>query len=309
MHAPPTDPVRISTSHRLLRSWIAAGVVLLVAVAGGCGTVRAFTDMTAALEDEGFDKVQVNVAGGDPVALTVKADGPPSRSTDEAHRVASELVWDEFPRRFEEARFTFDGDRRTVTRSELQQRFGDRPEGLDDQDLAEDINRIGLGLVLTLLVAGLATIAVIGLVTVLVVRSRRRSPRLPPPAFPPVGPGPGPAPWAPPAPGSSAAPPGPPPSAGSIPTTPPAWKDPPTTPPTPPTAPAWNDPPTVSAGRPGSDRPGPAPGLEPAADRSSSSESATDAPPRREGKTDRPRLGRSPRGPRPPASHTPPGWG
>lgn len=321
MHAPPTTAIPMARSRRPVRAWLAAGLLLLMAVSAGCGTVRAFTDTIEALEDEGFSKVQVNVAGGDPVALTVKADGPPGESTDEAHRIASELVWDEFPRRFDEARISIDGDRQVLTRGQLQERFGDRPEGLDDQDLGDDVNRIGLGLVLTVLLASVLVVAVVGLVTLLLVRSSRRSPRSPsrPSARLPAGTGP--APWAPPpgAGSSGAAPGGPglpagspvPPAGGWAPADPAAADR--------PWVPAWNDPPTAPGGaEPGAPAPGtPSDGREPGAPPEAAPRAPWPAeppageavPPHGESKADRRRLGRPARGPRPPAGNTPPGWG
>jgi len=271
-------------------------------IATGCGTVQAFADLTEALQDEGFSQVQVNVAGGDPVSLTVRADAPPGDSTDDGHRTAAELVWDRFPRRFEQARFTIDGDRRVVTRAQLQDRFGDRPGRLDEQgDLADDINRIGFGLVLSLLLGGVLLVAVVAVVTLVVVRSRRRTVRrplagpFPPPTLT------GPAPWAPPPGGAGAAdhdatPPAPPvpPATGWTPAPPPTDGHDAGSPPTAPASAPTHRPPDQDQTGAWSPRPWTPPG-EP-------------EPRQVESKADARRLGRPARGPRPPDSQIPPGW-
>ena len=283
-HPSPVRPGQpaASSARRRARALGAGALVAAVVLAllAGCGTVRAFTDLDGALRDAGFTSTRVNVAGSDPVALTVRADAPAGDSTEEGQDAAAELVWTTFPRRFDEARITIDGQSRTVTPAQLQERFGDRPAGLDDQTLGDDFDRIGIGIVLGVLVAGVLAVGIAGLVALVVVRRRRR--RRPPPL---VG-GP-PAPWAP------TAGPVPPPGGWGPPQAPPVTPSPPTAPsPTAPPAPppsAPDDPTSPAAATPPPWTPAPLS--------------------HREARADARRRGRPVRGPRPPSTQLPPGWG
>ncbi|HXH58078.1 hypothetical protein [Iamia sp.] len=292
--------------------WGAALVLVVLAVLAGCSTVRAFTDLSSELESAGFTSTQVNVSGGDPVALTVRAGAPSGDTTDEGHDAAAEIVWDTFPRRFAEARITIDGDGRTVTRAQMQERYGDRPAKLDDGgELSDDINRVGIGVLVALLGGGVLVVVVVGLVVLLVVRSRRRAAGSRPGAYGPPGSEMTPAPWAP-RPGDAPAgpptgpPPEPPPEPTSGPTATPTGPVPPATgwtpaPPnpgwgpdheraaTPPPPPPWSDP--VTDGAPGDGSPDEA------------------APTPQEARAEARRTGRPVRGPRPPDAQLPPGWG
>lgn len=262
-------------------------VTLLVALVAGCSTVRAFTDLDTALRDAGFTDTRVNVAAGDPVALTVSADAPPGDSAEEAQTKAAEVIWTTFPRRFEEARISIDGDSRTVTRDQLQEQFGDRPAGLDDQgDLADDVNRVGVTFLVGVLLTGLVIVLVGGVTALLIVRRRRRSaprratgprePWAPPPTQPggaPAGAVPPAGGWGDPQPGEA------PPQGPSAPTTAPS-----------PGGPPAEVPPTGSSPGPSAAIP-----VHPRSDR--------------ETRADARRLGRPARGPRPPATQVPRGWG
>ncbi|MGI8938215.1 MAG: hypothetical protein ACR2JF_08400 [Iamia sp.] len=192
-----------TTARRVRRPAALLGALVVVAaLIAGCGTVQAFTDLDSALSDAGFSSTSVNVAAGDPVALTVKADSPDGDTLEEAHATAAKIIWETFPRQFDEARITIDGDRRTVTAAQLQEELGDRPAGLDEEgSLTDDVNRLGIGLLIGILLTGIAVVAIVGLVALLVVRSRRRAqgaarPGPPVPWAPPVtgGPAPGPVP-------------------------------------------------------------------------------------------------------------------
>ena len=283
-HLPPGRRHRGLPARRLTRLALAAGVAVVVASLAACSTVEAFSDLDGDLRSAGFTSTQVTVAGGDPVVLVVSADAPAGDTTTEGHEQAAELIWDRFPRRFEAARLTIDDDTRTVTRAELQEQFGDRPNGLDEGgDLADEVGRLGLGLLLGVLVLGLVLVFVAGLVTLLVVRARRAA-RLqaaghgghPGPLATPV-------PWAPPPAGPMPPAPSPtgpvPPPAGWAPAAP---------------APGWDEP------RDPAD-PDPQPSM-------AAADAASEPPATSEDRAERRRLGRRPRGPRPPATQLPPGW-
>ena len=298
---PTRGPSTTRTRTRGRAAALLGVLALLVALVVGCSTVEAFTDLDAALRDAGFTDTRVNVAAGDPVALTVSADAPPGDSPEEAQTAAAEVIWTTFPRRFEEARITIDGDSRTVTAEQLQEQFGDRPADLDDQgELADDVNRVGVTVVVGILLTGLVVVAVAGLTALLVVRRRRRAasstssgrraPWAPPPHLggPPGTPVPPPTGWGDPH-GGTAPPPSPPGPAwtpgGPGPADPTGTGPPPEQGAPPPTTPpSWAQP------RPG--RPMPAPAMS-----------------HRQARADARRRGRPPRGPRPPDDQIPRGWG
>ncbi len=259
----------------------------IVALAASCSTVRAFTDLDSALTDAGFTSTQVSVGGSDPVTLTVSADAPAGDSTEEAQDAAAQVVWESFPRRFEQARITIDGEERTVTPTELRERFGDRPAGLDEHgDLGDDVTRLSIGLIVGILVAGVVVVALIAVVAVVVVRRRRRA----------AGPRPGgpEVPWAPP-PGLGGTPAAPVPPTGG-------WGPP---------VGGTPQPPGGGAGPGGSSPPPSTPPLAPPAEPPSAQPDVVpEAPdPTPESRADARRKGRRVPGPRPPASQIPPGWG
>ncbi len=288
-------------------------VAALVAVLAACGTVQAFSDLDGALEDAGFSKVGVNVAAGDPVTLTVSADSPAGTSTEEAQDQAAEVVWTTFPRSFDDVRITIDGESRTLTSEELQERFGDRPAGLVEGDLSDDVSRLSIGLVVGVLLAGVVVVGTGGVVALLVVRHRRRTapraPRGPWAPHPGAVAHPGPLPGAvPPGPGAPVPPPG-----GWVPVAPPPGPPPPGAPHAPPSAPPVT--PADADAAPGA--PGGAPAEEGVAPEPPPWWTTPRPPtpgvvhPRshREARADARRHGRPVRGPRPPESQIPPGWG
>jgi hypothetical protein len=289
-------------------------VVALVAVAAiaGCSTIEAFTDLSSALRAEGFTDIEVTVGGGDPVVLVVNADAPSGSTTSEALDDATEIVWTTFPRRFEVLQLTVDGERRRLGYDEIEEDLGARPARLDRTDLTDEVTRLSLGLIVGLVATVILILLVVGVVLLVVSRRRRRRGVMggPPPAgvaawAPPVGaagPGaqhPG---WGPPTgwPPTGAGPPPP----GWFP--PPGWVPPPGwAPPGPPTGPATG-PPGSSAGPPTGPA-GPPPG--PAGWTPTPPAPPLTAEERAEARRDARRRGRPPRGPRPPATQVPPGWG
>lgn len=326
-HPQPIRPDRAADVRRSMRRrptrlarWGAPLVLAVLAVLAGCSTVRAFTDLTSELESAGFTSTQVNVAGGDPVALTVRANAPSGDTTDEGHDAAAEIVWDTFPRRFAEARISIDGDDRTVTRAQMQDRYGDRPAELDDGgELSDDINRVGVGVLVALLAGGVLVVAIVGLVVLLVVRSRRRRAGSRPGLYGPPGSEMTPAPWAPrpvdaPADPPTGSPPRPASSPPSGPTAPPGGTAAPGGPVPPaagwipaPPSPGWDPHPERAAPQPS---PPPPPGSDPATDGAPGNGAPGEpAPTPQEVRAEARRTGRPVRGPRPPDTQLPPGWG
>lgn len=261
--------------------------VLAVAAIAACSTIEAFTDLSGALRSEGFTDVEATVGGGDPVVLVVKAGAPSGTETDEALDDATEIVWTTFPRRFDVLQLTVDGEGRRRDYAEIEEELGARPARLDETDLTDEVTRLSVGLVIGLVASVLLVALVIGVVILVVTRRRRRRGVVggPPPT--------GLTAWAPPV-GAPGVPPGGP---------PPGWA-PPTGPPTLPPS-QWAPPP----GPPHPGTPLPLPGGAVAPPTPPAPAAPLTADERAEAKRDARRVGRLPRGPRPPADHVPPGWG
>ncbi len=214
------------TWRRSQRALVAAGLCVAVALLTlGCGTISAFVDLQSALQEAGFTDITVNIdqASG-PETLLVAADAPSTMSPEEADERAARIAWTQFPRRFERLRLQLDGRDQTSTRAELERRFGPRPADLDDEELGDDVRRMGVGVLVGLAIGGVLCVGLVILVVVLVVRSQRRSRSAPPPWAPSYGAGPPPAPgYGPPPPPSGAPPSSGPPPAGPPPKIPPGW--------------------------------------------------------------------------------------
>lgn len=163
--------------HRSPASLLVGLLLAMVAVvATSCGVISAITDTQSALEDEGFDNVSVSFQDTNGrTTVEVDADQPSDTdSTSDAQKQAAEVVWTEFPRRLDSVDVTIDGDGERFSRSELEDMFGDRPDGLDDKDITDDARNIGIGVVIALGVGALLCIGLIVLIIVLVSRSRKK---------------------------------------------------------------------------------------------------------------------------------------
>ncbi len=170
--APPPSPAPSSRpSRRPVALVLGLVAVLLVA---GCATVQTIADLTDRLEDDGFRHVRVTVDQRDLGVLVVNADAPRGSSTEEGQEAAAEVVWTTFPRRFDAVRTTIDGEGRRWSHAELQDTFGDRPEGLDGTALESDLTRLVVGSIVGVVVVGVVLLVVVGVTILLVVRSRRR---------------------------------------------------------------------------------------------------------------------------------------
>lgn len=152
---------------------IVLAAVVLLAVSG-CGTIRAFTDLQGELDKAGFEDILVTV-GGDPVALVVKVSSPDERGVETAQGQVARIAWTTFPRKFEEIKITVDGNDTTFTRAELRTRFGPRPSGLDDDQIEDDITRVGVGGLIALLVGAVLCAGLAVLIGVLLWRRRSRA--------------------------------------------------------------------------------------------------------------------------------------
>jgi len=165
---------------RARRRVLALGIaVVLLVLASGCsavGTLTAFIDLQKALQDEGYSHVRVNIdqaTGGS--GLRIDANKPGDRSLEAATTEIARLAWTTFPRRFETLRVKIGGDpSQTLSRADLEQRFGARRAELDRKTLREGTNQIGVGVLVALGVSLLLAVAVALLVLLLVRRSNRR---------------------------------------------------------------------------------------------------------------------------------------
>ncbi|HEU0129820.1 MAG TPA: hypothetical protein VFQ85_02375 [Mycobacteriales bacterium] len=208
--------------------WARRAAALLLAVVaasglGSCGVVRAAARTQSALREAGYRATGVTFrsgSGGDVLVVTWR----PRARTEEALREeslgAARVVWEKAPVRFDGLELLARGvdlpgfgdeSADFYDRAELEGRFGPRPAGLDDRGPGE---LLGLrGILVTVLVAGLLSVAGTVLAVVLILRARRRRPPAPAyggwpaQAWPPR---PGPPQPGPPQPGPPLPPPGPP---------------------------------------------------------------------------------------------------
>jgi hypothetical protein len=180
---------------------------LLVTLAG-CKAVRGLVDTENALERAGFEKIDISI--DDSALEIVRVEAEQARSHDNPNDAAAEVVWKEFPFRFDrlDVRVTPEAPS-SYGREELAGLFGERPGGLDDKSLGESLRDTGIVVLIVVGVAFLGFMALVILTIVLVIRSRRkRRAQMPPTQWGPPGAGQ----WGPP--GSGQAPPPPPPPPG-----------------------------------------------------------------------------------------------
>jgi hypothetical protein len=176
-----------------------AGLVLTVSVSG-CGAVRGLLDTERALERAGFEQVNLAVDRNGPVEW-VRVEARQARSHDNPNDAAAEVVWKEFPFRFDRLSvFVAPATPRSYSRTELEQRFGPRPRGLDDDSFEDSLRRTGIVVLVVVAVAFVGFLAIVVVTIVLVVRAqrRRRAPLQTGPWIPPPGSGGVPPPPAPP---------------------------------------------------------------------------------------------------------------
>src|SRR4051794_15871001 len=157
------------------RALAALAVVAMLVAGVSCGTVRSTVATLRALDDAGYDNINVRLnsdSGFDTVV--VRASGGPSE--DPVGKAAG-IVWTTFKLHLDQVDVNIGGQRQLFTRGDLEERFGPRPAGYD-KSLARDVAR-------TFAIVGVAVLVVAGIVVVIVVWAVRRGRRKRPP--PPPG--------------------------------------------------------------------------------------------------------------------------
>jgi hypothetical protein len=163
-----------------MRRTFLAGLVLGVLALAGCETFAKMTDFLVAVQDAGYENVQVNQntsVGEDVVVVEVVTPDTTSTPDEHADRIA-ELVWTEYPFPFAELRVAVNGA--TVletTAGDLEARFGERPESL----VAENDGGVNVGAIIAVVVVALLFA---GLAFIVWWRGRRPPPPVAPPAYP-----------------------------------------------------------------------------------------------------------------------------
>ena len=148
----------------------------LVVFVPSCGTVRSTIDVLRTMRSDGYHNINVRFDSSNGFdTVVVRASGGPSE--DPVGR-AAEIVWTTFKFKFDQIDVSVNGDRHLFSRSELQERFGPRPSGLD-KDLAKDVFRT-IGIVAAI---GVVFVGIVVLIIVLVVRNSRRKRPPPPPGW------------------------------------------------------------------------------------------------------------------------------
>lgn len=155
-------------------------LVAVLAWLAGCGTVSAINDTEKALTDDGFRDVTISFA---PTDIEIdRFQMSASRHQDlrgiEAVERAEEIVWNEFPRRFDRLEVRVGTESGAADRAELEARFGPRDPELDDKSIGDDVEEgfrlFGIGAAIVAGLGVLSCIGVIVLIVVLVTRSSRK---------------------------------------------------------------------------------------------------------------------------------------
>lgn len=161
------------------------GIVALALAAGACSTLDELFQLEERIEREGYRVTNVFHEDFGRGANEVQVDAESNRGQEGAagRDEIAEIVWTTYPRRFQTVAITLDGDLEVLSRGELQERFGPRPERLDEEEFNDEVNET----IRTGAIAGAIALAVIAVAVVLIVRRvrRRRRERMPPP--PPPG--------------------------------------------------------------------------------------------------------------------------
>ena len=165
--------------------------LVAVTAASGCGAVRGLLDTERALKRAGFERVHLNVDSRGPID-TIRVEARQARSHDNPNDAAAEVVWKEFPFRFDQLDvFVSSQPPRSYSRAELEGLYGPRPRGLDDKSLEDSLKRTGIAVLIVVAVAFVGFLAIVIVTIVLVVRSqqKRRSQLQTGPWIPPPGSG------------------------------------------------------------------------------------------------------------------------
>jgi hypothetical protein len=179
----------------------AAWLVVLALAVAGCAALSAALRTSSALQDAGYQNVNVNVATGSSLPagglVSVSYRSGPAGDDQRDAQHAAKIVWDTFSGRFgalaivEESGgcagpfcATQSTEVASATYAQLAARLGPRPHGLDKASAAFPRWAVVLGLGLAA-----AVIAAAAIVLTLILKRRRSRPPGPPP-WPPGPPGP-----------------------------------------------------------------------------------------------------------------------
>lgn len=174
----------------------------------GCAAVSAALRTNAALQDAGYQNVNVNVAFGsglpaDGLVRVSYSSGPAGNDQRDAQR-AEKIVWDTFPGRFGALAIikesggcagpfcaTQSDEVASATYAQLAAGFGPRPPGLDKASAA--LPNLPRAIPTWVVVAGFALVAAIiaaaAIVLTLILKRKKRNPPPGPPPWPPGPPG------------------------------------------------------------------------------------------------------------------------
>jgi hypothetical protein len=148
---------------------LAVLALALVALAG-CGRAEGVADTRRALEGAGYQQVDIDLRarGGIGVVRVEAAGGPPSER-------AAQVVWDTLPVRFDQLVVALGDATTPFSYEELSRRFGPRDRSLDGKQVDEQVVRSGLRLMLLLSAGALASVALVTVLALAVVRTARRA--------------------------------------------------------------------------------------------------------------------------------------
>lgn len=174
------------------RESVGLGLVAVLLLAGaGCGVAKGFLSTVQALDKAGFTASSVQPGSGDTVVVEVR--NKDAEDLDVAAADAAKVVWQNLPLPIQRLEVTCTngyggrGDF-AADRAELEQRFGARNPELDRGFEGNDLRTAGLVLAVLLVVGLLVLGGIVTLIVVLTKRARKRNAPQGPPG-PPGGAG------------------------------------------------------------------------------------------------------------------------
>lgn len=149
----------------------AAAVALCALVLAGCGRAEGVNDTRRALEDAGYLEVDIDLraASGIGVARVVAAPGGPPADT------AARVVWTTLPVRFDQLIVALGDASTPFSYQDLAGRFGPRDTSLDGKQVDEEVVRSGLRLMLLLSAGAIASVGLVVVTGLAVIRATRRA--------------------------------------------------------------------------------------------------------------------------------------
>jgi hypothetical protein len=158
-------PDRGLTARRL------AVLSITILALAGCGRAEGVADTRRALEGAGYQQVDIDLRarGGIGVARVEAAlGGPPAER-------AAEVVWDTLPVRFDQLIVAVGDATTPFSYEDLVGRFGSRDRSLDGKQVDEQVVRSGLRLMLLLSGAAVASVGLVVVTGLAVIRTTRRA--------------------------------------------------------------------------------------------------------------------------------------